>query len=405
VPATLDPITAKDIDQTMKDRFGVVYTIGPSPLQAATIWVGTDDGLIYVTRDDGKNWTAVTPPEMTAWSKVSQIEAGHFDAETAYASVDRHRLGDNKPYIYRTHDGGKTWQNVVAGVPEGAYVNSVKEDPQTKGLLYAATELRVYVSFNDGAQWQPLQNNMPVTSVRDIVVHGDDLAVATHGRGFWVMDQMSALRQIAVEGDRIVSANAYLFRPGETYAIRAGGMNGTPLPHEEPQLENPPSGVLAYYWLRTAATQPLKLELLDSLGAVRACAASDTPVRPVDTETLNVQAVWAQPVQPPSATAGMHRYALGGAVGRGFGGFGSFGRGSASPPAPDACTPPAGAAGAKAANPPTPGPGGGRRGGAPSLPAGDYSVRLTVDGQTYSQPVTIKPDPRGAPSGISDGAR
>jgi hypothetical protein len=150
VPANLDPVTAKDIDQPMTDRFGVVYTIGPSPLQAATVWVGTDDGLIYVTRDDGKNWVAVTPPEMTAWSKVSQIEAGHFDAETAYASVDRHRLGDNKPYIYRTHDGGKTWQNVVAGIPEGAYVNSVKEDPQTKGLLYAATELRVYVSFNDG---------------------------------------------------------------------------------------------------------------------------------------------------------------------------------------------------------------------------------------------------------------
>ena len=191
VPANLDPVTAKDIDQPMTDRFGVVYTIGPSPLQAATVWVGTDDGLIHVTRDDGKTWSNVTPPAMTAWSKVSQIEAGHFDAETAYASVDRHRLADNKPYIYRTHDGGKTWQNVVAGIPEGAYVNSVKEDPQAKGLLYAATELRVYVSFNDGAQWQPLQNNMPVTSVRDIVVHGDDLAIATHGRGFWVMDQMT----------------------------------------------------------------------------------------------------------------------------------------------------------------------------------------------------------------------
>ncbi len=150
VPATLDPITAKDIDQPMTDRFGVVYTIGPSPLQAATVWVGTDDGLIYVTRDDGKTWNDVTPPAMTAWSKVSQIEAGHFDADTAYASVDRHRIADNKPYIYRTHDGGKTWQNVVAGIPEGAYVNSVKEDPQAKGLLYAATELRVYVSFNDG---------------------------------------------------------------------------------------------------------------------------------------------------------------------------------------------------------------------------------------------------------------
>jgi photosystem II stability/assembly factor-like uncharacterized protein len=356
VPDTLDPVTAKDIDQQMTDRFGVVYTIGPSPLETATVWVGTDDGLIYITRDDGKQWTPVTPPEMTAWSKVSQIEAGHFDAETAYASVDRHRLGDNKPYIYRTHDGGKTWQNVVAGIPEGAYVNSVKEDPQAKGLLYAATELRVYVSFNDGAQWQPLQNNMPVTSVRDILVHGDDLAVATHGRGFWVMDQMSALRQITAQGDRIVSANAYLFKPGETYAIRVGGMNGTPLPHEEPQMENPPSGVVAYYWLGTAASQPLKLELLDSAGAVRASAASDTALRVVDTETLNIQPIWVQPAQPPSAAAGMHRYALGGGTGRGFDGR-----------------------------------------GAPTLPPGEYTVHLTVDGQTYSQPVTIKPDPRGAP--------
>jgi photosystem II stability/assembly factor-like uncharacterized protein len=393
VPATLDPLTAKDIDQPMKDRFGVVYTIGPSPLQAATIWVGTDDGLIYVTRDDGKNWIAVTPPEMTAWSKVSQIEAGHYDAGTAYASVDRHRLADNKPYIYRTHDGGKTWRNVAAGIPDGAYVNSVKEDPQAKGLLYAATELRVYVSFNDGEQWQPLQNNMPVTSVRDLVVHGDDLAVATHGRGFWVLDQMSALRQIVARGDRIAAASAYLFEPGETYDVRAGGMNGTPLPHEEPQLENPPSGVVAYYWLRTATGQPLKLELLDDKGVVRACAASDTAVRVVDTEALNVQAVWAQPAEPPSAAAGMHRYALGGG-GRGAFAFGGFGRGNAPPPAKDACTPPAGTA------VPTAGPGGGgRRGGARSIAPGKYTVRLTVDGQTYSQPVTIKPDPRGIPAG------
>jgi len=412
VPATLDPVTAKDIDQPMTNRFGVVYTIGPSPLQAATVWVGTDDGLIHVTRDDGKTWTDVTPPTMTAWSKVSQIEAGHFDVETAYASVDRHRIADNKPYIYRTHDGGKTWQNVVAGIPEGAYVNSVKEDPQTRGLLYAATELRVYVSFNDGEQWQALQNNMPVTSVRDIVVHGDDLAIATHGRGFWVMDQMTALRQIAAQGAQIVSADAYLFKPGDTYAIRAGGMNGTPLPHEEPQMQNPPSGVVAYYWLRTAASQPLKLELLDSAGAVRACAASDTPVRPVDTETLNVQAIWQQAAQPPSAAAGMHRHALGGAAGRG--GFsGGFGRGGGGAPVRDACTPAAGAPGAPAANPAgggrggrggRGGGGGGGRGGAPTLPPGQYTVRLTVDGRTYTQPVTVKPDPRGAPSGVTDGA-
>jgi photosystem II stability/assembly factor-like uncharacterized protein len=407
VPANLDPVTAKDIDEQMTDRFGVVYTIGPSPLQAATIWVGTDDGLIHVTRDDGKHWTDVTPPAMTAWSKVSQIEAGHFDAGTAYASVDRHRIADNQPYIYRTHDGGKTWRNVAAGIPEGAYVNSVKEDTQTKGLLYAATELRVYVSFNDGEQWQPLQNNMPVTSVRDIVVHGDDLAVATHGRGFWVMDQMAALRQIAAQGAQILASTAYLFQPGETYAIRQGGMNGTPLPHEEPQMQNPPSGVVAYYWLKTDAARPLKLELVDGAGAVRSCAASDTPVRPVDTETLNVQAIWEQPAQPLSAAAGMHRFALGGAAGRGAGGGGGFGRGGGGAPVQDACTPPAAAPDAAAANPPAGGRGGrggrggggGGRGGAAGLQAGPYTVRLTVDGQTYKQPVTVKPDPRGAPSG------
>jgi photosystem II stability/assembly factor-like uncharacterized protein len=411
VPANLDPITAKDIDEVMVNRFGVVYSIGPSPLRATTVWVGTDDGLIYVTRDDGKTWMPVTPPEMTAWSKVSQIEAGHFDADTAYASVDRHRLADNKPYIYRTHDGGKTWQNVVAGIPDGAFVNSVKEDPKAKGLLYAATELRVYVSFNDGAQWQPLQNNMPVTSVRDIVVHGDDLDVATYGRGFWVLDQMAALRQIAADGARIVSSSAYLFQPGETLAIRAGGMNGTPLPHEEPQGQNPPSGVVAYYWLKAAAQKPLKLELLDGSGAVRACAASDTPVRPVDTEALNVQAYWQQPAQPPSAAAGMHRFALGATAGRGGGGGGGFGRGGGAAAAPDACTPVAGSADTAAAAPAAGGRGrggrgggggggGGGRGGAGGLQAGAYTVRLTVDGQTYTQNVTVKPDPRGVPGGV-----
>jgi photosystem II stability/assembly factor-like uncharacterized protein len=393
IPTTLDPLTAKDIDQPMTARFGVVYSIGPSPLQAGTVWVGTDDGLIHVTRDDAKTWQNVTPSAMTPWSKVSQIEAGHFDAETAYASVDRHRIADNKPYIYRTHDGGKTWQNVVAGIPEGAFVNSIKEDAVAKGLLYAATELRVYVSFNDGNQWQPLQNNMPVTSIRDIVVHGDDLDIATHGRGFWVMDQMGALREIAARGAQIASASAYLFKPGETIAIRAGGMNGTPLPHEEPQHLNPPAGVLAYYWLKNAASQPLKIELVDGSGAVKACLASDTPVRPVDTEAINVQAIWEQPAQPPSASAGMHRVAIGASGGRGGGGFG--GRGAAAAPPKDACT------GAVAAPAQAGGRGRGGRGGGGALAPGQYTVRLTVDGQTYTQPVTLKPDPRGVPDGAN----
>src|SRR5260370_37017042 len=241
-----------------------------------------------------------------------------------------------KPYIFRTHDGGKTWQNMVAGIPDGAYVNSVKEDTQSKGLLYAATELRVYVSFNDGEQWQALQNNMPVTSVRDLVVHGDDLAIATHGRGFWVMDQMPALRQIAAQGAQIVSSSAYLFKPGETYAIRQGSMNGTPLPHEEPQMENPPAGVVAYYWLKAAAERPVKLELVDGPGAVRARAASDTPVRPADNQAIHVPAIWQPPAQPPPAAAAMHRYALAGAAGRGIGGGGGLRRRARAAPPPAA---------------------------------------------------------------------
>ena len=386
LPPGIDPVTAKDIDEPMTDRFGVVYTIGPSPLSATMVWVGTDDGLIHVTRDDGKTWDNVTPPAMTAWSKVSQIEAGHFGPGTAYASVDRHRLADNKPYVYATHDGGKTWTNIVNGIPTGAYVNSVKEDPQTKGLLYAATELRVYVSFNDGAQWQPLQNNMPVTSVRDIIVHGDDLDVATHGRGFWVMDQMTSLREIAAKGGEITSANAYLFKPGTTLAVRQGGENGTPLPHEEPQELNPPAGVLAYYWLKAPAGGPLKLELIDSAGAIKACAASDTPVHPVDTEAINVQAVWEEPSQPPSAEAGMHRFALNVPAPRGFGG----GRRNATPPAHDACS------GELPQSPAPRMPGQGREGPVVLQP-GEYTLRLTVNGQTYTQPALVKPDPRGEP--------
>jgi len=386
-PANLDPVTAKDIDEPMNGRFGVVYSLGPSPLDAKTVWSGTDDGLIHVTRDDGAHWNDGTPPAMTPWSKVSGIEAGHFDAETAYASVDRHRIADRRPYIYRTHDGGKTWTNVVNGIPDGAFVNAIKEDPQRKGLLYAATELRVYVSFDDGDHWQPLQNNMPVVSVRDVIVHGDDLDIATFGRGFWVLDQMSALRQIAAHGSEIESANAYLFTPGTTFAIRQGGQDGSPYPHEEPQDKNPPAGVVAYYWLKSAPTSPVKLELVDGEGKVAACLASDTPVKPVDTETINVQAYWLVPPAPPSAQAGMHRAALNVVAPR----FG-FGRRPAPPPV-DACHP-AGTPAPAAAR-----PGFGRA--APRLEPGQYTVRLTVDGKTLTQPVTIKPDPRGLPAGAT----
>ncbi len=388
LPKTLDPVTAKDIDEPMTDRFGVVYTISPSPLDAKTVWVGTDDGLIHVTRDDGANWKDVTPPPLSAWSKVSQIEAGHFDVETAYASIDRHRLADDHAYIYRTHDAGKSWKKIVDGIPDGAFVNSVKEDTKQKGLLYAATELRVYVSFDDGDHWQPLQLNMPVTSVRDIVVHGDDLAVATFGRGFWVLDEMAALRQITERGKKIEGERAYLYAPGETLAIHQGGQNGTPLPHEEPQELNPPAGVVAYYWLKSAPSSPLKVELVDASGKVSACVASDTPVKPVDTEAINVQAYWVEPVLPPSTEPGMHRVALNVVAPRAFGG----GRRISLPPE-DACHPAGTAAPKPTTTPAHPGR------GAAGLQPGNYTVRLTMDGQTLSQPVTVKPDPRRLPKG------
>jgi len=382
VPADLDPITAKDIDEVMTDHFGVVYALRPSPLDAKTVWASTDDGLIYVTRDDGARWNDVTPSSMSPWSRVTGIEASHFEAGTAYVAVDRHRLADDHPYIYRTRDGGKIWTNVVDGIPDGAFVNAVKEDPQQKGLLYAATELRVYVSFDDGDQWQAMQLNMPVVSVRDLVVHGDYLDIATFGRGFWVLDQMSALRQITEHGRDIVTAKAYLFAPGSTYAINEGGQDGTPLPHEEPQEKNPPSGVVVYYWLKDAPRSPLTLELVNREGKTIACEASDTPVKSVDTESINVQAYWFEPTAPPAALAGMHRAALN-VIAPPFG----FGRRLAPSPV-DACHPSGS----------TPAPVVPHR-SEPALEPGNYTVRLIVDGQSLTRPAVIKSDPRGLPFG------
>ena len=284
---------------------------------------------------------------------------------------------------------GRTWSPAF---PRAPIVNSVKEDPQAKGLLYAATELRVYVSFNDGAQWQPLQNNMPVTSVRDIVVHGDDLAIATHGRGFWVMDQMTALRQIAAQGAQIVSANAYLFKPGETFAIRQGGMNGTPLPHEEPQMENPPAGVVAYYWLKTRR---------------RAAAEAGTAGRRRRGARLRRQRYAGAPgryrndqraghlAAARAAAVGRRRHASlrprrrGGTrrrrrvrTRRGRSARAGCLHARGTPAADTQAAAGRGGRGGRGG-----GGGGGGRGGAPTLQPGPYTVRLTVDGQTYTQPV------------------
>src|SRR4249920_2533587 len=194
VPPNLDAATAAEAPPQSK-RLGVIYSIAPSAVRAPLLWIGTDDGYIHVTQDDGKTWTNVTPRELTAWSKVVMLEASHFDANEAYAAIDRHRLEDNEPYMYRTRDAGKTWQKITNGLPAGVYMQTVKEDPKRRGLLVAGTELGVFVSFNDGDEWQPLQLNLPPVSMRDLAFHDSDLIVATHGRGFWILDDISVLRQ------------------------------------------------------------------------------------------------------------------------------------------------------------------------------------------------------------------
>jgi photosystem II stability/assembly factor-like uncharacterized protein len=368
-PPNLDPATAADGNGT--PRPGVIYTIAPSPLLTDTIWIGTDDGLIHVTRDGGKNWSNVTPPELTPWSKVALMDASHFDAATAYAAVDRHRLEDYKPYIYRTHDGGKTWKLIANGIPDGSYVNAIKEDTQRKGLLVAGTELGVYVSFNDGDDWQPLQMNLPRSSARDFAIHGDDLIVATHGRGFWVLDDITSLRQIAAIAG---TPDALLFKPQTAIRRRTGGSGGTPLPYGSAETDNPPNGAIIDYYLKSAATSPVTLEILD---------ASGKSVRKYSTEQAggggrggrggggagrggqgaNIPAYWNRPPEVFSSAAGMHRWVwdVHYAPAEGAGGGGGGG-----------------------------GRGGG--GGAPWAVPGAYTVKLTVDGKSYTQPLTMKMD-------------
>ncbi len=356
VPANLDPITAKY--GLASPRKGVIYAIAPSPIDANTVWIGTDDGLVQLTRDDGKTWQNVTPKELTPWSKVGIIDASHFDKNTAYAAVDRHRLEDIKPYIYRTRDGGKTWQMTANGIPEGAYVNAVREDLERKGLLFAGTELGIYVSFNDGDNWQPLQFNLPVASVRDIAVRHDDLVIATHGRSFWVLDDMEPLREA---GAKISSQNAFLFQPEVAYRVRPGGDQGTPYPPEIAHADNAPNGVAIDYYLKSASSSPVTLEVLDGSGNLVRRYSSDERSPKVDEKTLDIPMYWIKPTPVLSADAGMHRFLW------------------------DLHYASATAAGARA----------GRRGGSgPWVVPGQYTVKLTVDGKSLSAPLTVKMDPR-----------
>ncbi len=274
VPPNLDAATAADAPKGK--RHGVIYTIGPSFVRAGEIWAGTDDGLIQLTQDEGKTWENVTPPELTPWSKVTHIEASHSDAGTAYAAVDRHRLDDYQAYLYRTRDFGKTWQRVSSGIPDGSFLNCVREDPARKGLLYACTEKGVYVSFDDGDDWQSLQLNLPVTSVRDLVVHENDLAVATFGRSFWILDDVTPLRQM---DSHVAAADAWLFRPENAIRMRPGSDQGTPVPRDEWLAANPPEGAALDYFLKDKPSTPIQMEIFDSEGKLVRRFASDDVLR------------------------------------------------------------------------------------------------------------------------------
>ncbi len=357
VPANLDAATAADAPE--EKRRGVIYTIGPSPAQAGEIWVGTDDGLVQLTTDEGKTWTNVTPPDLTPWSKVTHIEASHSDAGTAYAAVDRHRVDDLQAYLYRTRDFGKSWQRISRGIPEGSFLNCVREDPARKGLLYAGTETGVFVSFNDGDDWQPLQLNLPTASVRDVVVHGDDLVIATHGRSFWVLDDVTPLRQMSAQ---TTAAEAWLFRPAMAYRIRPGSDQGTPVPLDEPLAANPPDGAVLDYYLREKSATPVQLEIFDAEGKSVRRFASNDQLPKTDAKEVPVAMEWIHDPRPLQAGAGMHRFVwdlhhpLAKSVHRSFEGP-AFG---------------------------------------PWAVPGSYTVTLTVNGKSTSQPLLVKMDPRVA---------
>jgi photosystem II stability/assembly factor-like uncharacterized protein len=369
---------------------GTVTAIAPSPLDVNVLWAGTGDGLIQLTTDGGAKWTNVTPPQIKAWSRIFNMDAGHFDTKTAYAAANTLRLDDMNPHFWRTHDGGKTWTEIDNGIAPGAVANSIREDPRKKGLLYAATDTQVWVSFDDGDNWHSLRLDMPAISVRDIAIKDDasclcsDLVAGTHGRGFWILDDVTPLRQAA---EAAAASNAYLFKPATAIRIRFGTNDPTPWPPEWPAGENPPAGAVIDYYLPSDASQ-VKLEILNVQGKVVRTYSSTDPARNPDPATdpvaynkicqqtptaldCGLSLDWPAPHQVLKASAGMHRFTwdmhydpLPGA-----GGGGGEGEGAV----PHRTYPNV---------------------NSPWVAPGQYSVRLTANGQSLTQPIAVKMDPR-----------
>ncbi|HZR29413.1 MAG TPA: YCF48-related protein, partial [Terriglobales bacterium] len=365
IPASLGTLTAKDSDAAKKR--GAIYSLAPSFKTLNTIWAGTDDGLVWSTRDGGKSWQDITPKDLIPWSKVTQISASHFDDVTAYVSVSRFRIDDLHPYIYRTHDGGKSWQSISAGLPENAPVDTVREDSMRKGLLFAGTETSVWVSFDDGDHWQPLQLNLPHTAMRDLWIHENDLIVATHGRSFWVLDNIASLRQM----NDASSPAVRLFQPAPAIRVRRNTNTDTPLPPDEPMGENPPTGAVIDYYLAKPVSGPVLLEFLDANGkVVRRYSSDDAPERTAaELEKEMIPTYWLRPHVALSGAEGMHRWV--------------WDLNYAPPLATEHEYP------ISATPHDTP-----RSPLGPTVVPGQYTVRLTVNGRSMTSLLTVKMDPR-----------
>jgi photosystem II stability/assembly factor-like uncharacterized protein len=344
---------------------GVIYTIAPSYRRVNLLWVGTDDGLVWVTHDGGRHWRDVTPPMLTPWSKVSLLEASHSDTLEAYAAINRFRLDDLRPHLLRTRDGGATWTEITAGLPDGAVVNAVREDPLTRGLLFAATERTVYVSFDDGDHWQSLRLNLAPSAVRDVAIHDADLIAGTHGRSLWVLDDITPLRQLTAAR---AAGGPFLFAPAPAWRVRWNMNSDTPLPADEPRAQNPPDGAVLDYWLSSPAQGVLTLEILDAAGRLVRRFASDDAPEPVDS-SANIPLWWIRPSQRLATGAGAHRFV--------------WDLHAPPPPTLEHQYPIA------AVPHDTP-----REPRGPVVLPGRYVVRLSVDGVVRTRPLTVRMDPR-----------